>query len=71
MKYYTICFPGESGQHVQETWSEEQILRAYYPHWFHKMCEASLYKDISDERCIQDWCGIHWAEETDEFGNKL
>ena len=24
MKYWTIVFPGECGQHVQETWSEDQ-----------------------------------------------
>jgi hypothetical protein len=71
MKYYTISFPGEFGQHVVETWSEQQILKAYYPHWFHKMSEANLHSEISNENCIDDWCVIHWAIETDQFGNKI
>jgi hypothetical protein len=71
MKYYTIAFPGEFGQNVVETWNEEQILKAYYPYWFHKMVEANKHDMISSERCIEDWCTVHWAVETDEFGKSL
>jgi hypothetical protein len=71
MKYYTIAFPGEFGQHVQETWSEDQIIRAYWIHWFTKMIEAGKGDDTSRERCIEDWCVGHWAVETDKFGNVL
>lgn len=71
MKYWTIVFPGESGQHVQETWSEDQIIKSYYAYWFHKMCEANKHDLISNERCIEDWVTVHWAMETDEFGNKI
>ncbi len=71
MRYYTIVFPGEWGQHVQETWSEKQILDSYYPYWCQRMKEVG--KDPSNyihEHCIEDWKTIHWAEETDEWGNK-
>jgi hypothetical protein len=70
MKYYTIAFPGEFGQHVQETWTEEQILKSYYTYWSTKMIQAGKGDDISRERCIEDWCVVHWATETDEFGNR-
>jgi hypothetical protein len=71
MRYWTISFPGECGQHVVETWSEEQILKSYYGHWMLKMCEANLHDQISNEKCIEDWCIVHWAIETNEFGDKL
>jgi len=70
-KNYTIAFPGEFGQHVQETWNENQIIESYYKYWSIKMIESGNGDDISRERCIEDWCVIHWAEETDERGNKL
>lgn len=69
MKYWTIAFPGECGQHVTETWSEEQLLQSsYYKHWVHKMCEANKHEFITNDNFIDDWCVIHWAQETDEFG---
>jgi hypothetical protein len=71
MKYYTIVFPGEFGQHVQETWNTKQILKSYYTYWVTKMIENSKEADISEHICIEDWCITHWAMETDEFGNKL
>ena len=71
MKYYTIVFPGEFGQHVQETWRTDQILKSYYTFWSTKMLENRKEADISEHICIEDWCVVHWAMETDEFGNKL
>jgi len=70
MKYYTIAFPGEFGQHVQETWTEDQIIKSYYTYWSTKMIQAGINDEISLERCIEDWCVVHWAAETDEFGNR-
>jgi len=70
-KYYTIVFPGEFGQHVQETWRTDQILQYYYTYWVTKMIENNNYLDISEELCIEDWCSTHWAMETDEWGNKI
>ena len=71
MKYWTIVFPGEYGQHVQETWSEEQIIESYYKYWSGKMFLNGKGIDVSKANCIEDWKVIHWATETDEFGNKL
>ncbi len=69
-KYWTIAFPGEHGQNVVETWSEEQILKSYYAYWTHKMCEANKHDEINEEACIEDWVVTHWAARTDEFGRK-
>lgn len=73
MKYWTIVFPGEFGQHVQETWSEPQILSAYLRHWTSKMLEhyGCPHPSMTKENCIEDWVHVHWAMETDEYGNKL
>lgn len=71
MKYWTIAFPGEFGQHVVETWSEDQIIKSYYIHWAGKMIQNVENAQLSRERCIEDWCHIHWAVKTDEWGNKL
>lgn len=71
MKYWTIVFPGEFGQHVQETWNEEQILSAYFPHWCKMMVQAGKGDFVNERDCIDDWTVVHWAEETNEFGEKL
>lgn len=72
MKYWTIAFPGEFGQHVVETWSEDQIIKSYYTYWATKMIKNHSNGDvISREQCIEDWCTVHWAIETDEWGNKV
>ena len=71
MKYWTIVFPGEFDQHVQETWSEDQIIKAYHKNWCDIMIVSNKHDKISKEVFIDDWCVIHWAEETDEFGKRI
>lgn len=71
MKYYTIAFPGEFGQHVVETWSEDQILDSYYKYWCQKMVMNRPGSNINQGSCIEDWCVVHWAVETDQWGNKI
>ena len=70
-RYWTIVFPGEHGQHVQETWNEDQIIKSYYTYWVGKMLENCVRGEISRENCIEDWCMVHWAVETDQWGNTL
>lgn len=69
MKYWTIIYPGEHGQHVQETFSEDQIIASYFEYWKSKMIKVNKQDLITFENCIEDWKIIHWACETDEFGN--
>lgn len=63
MKYYQISFPGEFGQHVDEIWSEKQILKCYWTFWNKKMYESGHADDVSEDRCIEDWTVTHWAVE--------
>ena len=72
MKYWTTTFPGEFGQHVVETWSEEQILESYWDYWCKRMTEVGKDPEVHTFKdCIDDWCTIHWAVETDQWGNSL
>lgn len=71
MRYWTICYPGELGQHVQETFSEDQIIESYFQYWSDKMHNVGKDDLISRENCITDWCIVHWAVETDEFGKTM
>jgi hypothetical protein len=71
MKYYTIYYSGELDQHIQETFSEEQIIESYFEYWSGKMKEVGKEDMISKERCIEDWIVVHWAVETDKLGNRL
>lgn len=71
MKFWTIQYPGEHGQHVQETFSEDQIIASYFEYWKSKMIKVNKQDLITFENCIEDWKVIHWAIETDEFGVKL
>lgn len=68
MKYWTIAFPGEFGQSVTETWNEKQIIESYWTYWCTRMIQAGKGDLMSTERCIEDWCAVHWAQETDQWG---
>lgn len=72
MKYWTIVFPGEEGQHVQETWSEEQIIKsAWYRNWVMMMVQADKAHLMDNKTAINDWIVVHWAQETDQWGTPL
>ena len=72
MKYYLISFPGEFGQHVDETWSEEQILKsAWYRNWVLMMVQADKAHLMDNKTAIDDWIVVHWAQETDQWGTPL
>ena len=67
MKYYTIVYPDvtESGQEYDhwETLSEQEILNNYWVYWFTKMINnQQTTEELTFERCIEDWCTVHWAE---------
>jgi hypothetical protein len=68
MKYWTISFPGEFGQHVVETWSEDQIFSSYIKYWSLRMIESGKGDEITKKRCLEDWITVHWAVETDQWG---
>ena len=64
MKYYRISFPGECGQHVEEIWSEKQILSsAWFRNWVYMMVQADRAHLINNQTAIDDWVTVHWAVE--------
>ena len=72
-KYWTICFPGECGQSVQETWSEKQILNSsWYKNWVMNVVKADRAYLLEDPQiAINDWIAVHWAYESDWLGKPL
>ena len=72
MKYYTTCYPDENGDNVIETLSEQEILNDYWDYWYGKMCEKfgkeTVDSQYSKQDCIEDWCVVHWAAESDSKG---
>jgi len=72
MRYYTIAFLGDEGQHIQETWSEQNILlSAWGRHWVTKMQSVGKLDQICDKNLIDDWIVVHWGVETGQFGDQL
>ena len=65
VKKYEIAFPGECGQDVVETWTEEQILKsAWYRNWVMKVVQADKAYMLEDSQyAINDWIVVHWAVE--------
>ena len=68
MRYWTYCEEGEYGQYIQETWSEAQILAAFFSSWKEDMKRFGKEQYISENECILDWVIFNWARETDERG---
>ena len=70
--YLTIIFPGEHGQYVQETWPEHCITNAFYNEWKERMLTRKITpENINEYQFLEHWKTIHWAVETDEFGNLI
>lgn len=68
MRYWTICYPGDQGEVVVETLSDDDIIKQYYPYWQDRMVkkygQVEFDKNWSEKDCIDDWVVIHWATES-------
>lgn len=62
MKLYEICYPTADGD-VTEILTEDEIIAQYYTYWSTKMIQNCPSEPITRERCIEDWCIVHWATE--------
>ena len=62
MKLYEIAYPSEDGD-VVEILTEDEIIAQYYTYWSTKMIQNCPNEPITRERCIEDWCVVHWATE--------
>ncbi|CAB5220903.1 hypothetical protein UFOVP240_53 [uncultured Caudovirales phage] len=63
-KWYEISYPAEPYD-VVEIWSEERIIREYWPYWKGKMDEkfGEGYAETTHANCIDDWIVGNWAVE--------
>lgn len=75
MKYYSYNeydpespLADDTGGYVV-TMSEEEILKEYWNYWYGKMCEKfgkeHVDTNYSPADCIDDWCIVHWAWESE------
>jgi len=63
MKLYEIAYPDENNKDVTEILTEDEILASYWNYWKERMESVGKHDEISREKCIEDWCVIHWAVE--------
>ena len=73
MRFWTIVYPDITTAGIEfdhwETLSDQDILDYYWDWWSSKMREVILsernvnvtLEDITEEKCIEDWCIVHWA----------
>lgn len=76
MKYYTYVEPEDDGiTPVVRTLSEAQILAIYWDSWYGIMTshltKEIFWNNFNPSVCIEDWCSVHWAVETDKDGNEI
>ena len=67
MRYYSFNEPGDKGNDVVQTMSEDEIREEYYPYWKERMIkkygEEEFKKTWSFEECLEDWVVVNWAWE--------
>ncbi len=63
MKLYEIAYPDENNNDIVEILTEDEIIEQYYTYWSTKMIQNCPGEPITRERCIEDWCIVHWATE--------
>jgi hypothetical protein len=52
---------GDDG--TTEILTEQEIIDQYYHYWSTKTLLNCPDEPITRERCIEDWCIVHWATE--------
>lgn len=62
MRYWKVIDPDENFNPIESVFSEEDILRDYYPYWQEEMREVGKTDQITPEACIEDWIVVNWAE---------
>ena len=59
---WSYIYPGENDEVVTVVLNENEILREYFGYWSAQMIKVDKGFMISEERCIEDWTTIHWAQ---------
>ena len=63
---YTYLELDDFGITLSKEITGEDILREYFDYWSGEMVKAGKSLKISEDKCIQDWCTIHYAEVLDD-----
>lgn len=62
VKYYSFVEPTDNEMHPSVVvMSEKEILEEYFDFWATQMRRVGKEAEISEEKCIDDWCVVHWA----------
>ena len=65
MKVYQYCEPGDNDDVVYVRITETDIIREYFPYWSRQMRKVKQEDQITEERCIEDFCIVHWAYQVE------
>jgi hypothetical protein len=63
MKKYTFVEMSETGAAIDVIMTEQEIIDYYFDYWSNQMRKVGKENMISNERCIEDFCAVHWATE--------
>jgi hypothetical protein len=53
-------------ENVVMTFTENDIIRDYFPYWADCMEKVGKFDQISIKNCIEDWIMLNWAWEVKE-----
>lgn len=62
-KKYKWVEPGENNEPVETVWTETQIIDQCFEWWSEQMTKYDKAHLINHDRCIADFCAVHFATE--------
>jgi hypothetical protein len=65
MRVYEYCEPGDNDDVVYVRITEADIIREYFPYWSRQMRKVKQEDQITEDRCIEDFCIVHWAYQVE------
>lgn len=65
MRFFYFYEQNENGTSRRVSWSEEEVLDFYFSYWSNQMRFARKEKEISKEKCIEEWKAIYCAKEVE------
>lgn len=63
MRTFTFIEPDENHNVVEHTMTYDEIIDYYFEYWSGQMKKVGKEELISKDRCVDDFCVVHWASE--------
>lgn len=63
MKSYTVVYPDDEGNAIEEVVTEREIIDSYFDYWSQQMVMSGKAHQVSYKNCIEYWVTINWAME--------